>query len=322
MKYKSQGYVLLELLISLVIAGMISAALIAAIMQLTDVDKATDNLTSIYGRLAIFQNQMQRDIMGAFVPTQYNPLHIPKDPKATDDKEPQKIQPLEKIFIGTSQENTAQFESLTFITDNPLQIFAGVKNAAIKPRIARVVYRLLPGKRKHSFTLWRQEGSTDLHFEKYKQDAQGEFRSFPLIDGIREMTIHYLLTEQASKKKDEKESEVSYVHKRQTSWKDQEEKKDQKKYPGASPPYPKLPHAVEIELSLWDIALASYKTYTMTIPIESRYQEFEKEAENKEKEPGSDDKEKKEDAKPEAEKEKPAQQAAPDTNAAHKGTSP
>lgn len=267
---KRAGFSLIELMISLVIAGMLSAALMTLIVQISGIQERLTIMTSIYGRIAVVQNQMERDIMGAFIPAQVDLLQT-----STEKKEQQK--PLDKIFYATSKEG-GRFELLTCITSSPLEIFFGVKNAQLKPRVARVVYRLVPDtQRKNSFVLMRQEGFSDLYFDKYNQDATGQLRSYALIDGIQHMTVDYITIEQTTPKGDEKPKRT-YV-KKPGSWdsapKEESAKESQEKKMGLKKEPIKLPNQAIFKLVLWNPSYTATKEFTYTIPIAYKASEYE-----------------------------------------------
>ncbi len=261
-----RGFVLLEVLISTLIAGFISTGLLITIFQINRVQQTVNTLSSVYGRLAILQNQMERDVMGAFVPAQIDVVQ-------TSTAKKEQIKPLEKVFYGKSKGDGGRLDILTFITSNPLQIFFGVKDVKIKPHAARVVYRVVPDeKRKNSYVLFRQEGTSNLLFDAYTRDAQGEFRSFPMIDGIQNLTVQFVSIEQ---EKAEEKTHVKRIYKRTFEWQS-EQKKEQEKKPQLQKKEPvKLPHQLEIEVSLWDSVFESARSFKLTIPIAYKASEYE-----------------------------------------------
>lgn len=267
------GFVLLELLITILIAGFISTGLLTTIFQINRVQQTVNTISSVYGRVAIFQNQMERDIMGAFIPAQVDIIQT-----TTVKKDQPK--PLDKIFYGMSKGNGGKLDMLTFITTSPLEIFFGVKDSIIKPHVARVVYRLLPDeKRKNSYVLMRQEGTKSLLFEHYKPDAQGDYRSFAMIDGIQNLTVRYIRIEQEST--EQKKTKRSY--KRVTQW-DSTPKKDQKTTLLKAREPVKLPNQVEMELSLWDSNFENTRTFKIIIPIAFKATEYEQPPKSKKEE--------------------------------------
>ncbi len=267
-----KGFILIEIMIGMVIAALLATGLLNTIMQVSRLQQTITGITSTYGRVALFDQQMERDIMGAFVPTQYDLL-----PTQTGKKEETKKKtPIDKIFYGVSKGDGGRLDYLTFITCNPLEIFFGIKDIKLKPRVARIVYRLIPdARRKNSYLLLRQEGTTNLAFNTYKEDAQGEFRAYEMIDGIQNLSVRFISIEE---KEDKEAKKLSYSYKKTSDWKDIDEKKQQEVKKGAQPqqpPRPKLPQYVEFTLSLWDSTYKKYKEFVMTIPVESKYGQFE-----------------------------------------------
>jgi type II secretory pathway pseudopilin PulG len=266
-----QGFVLLELLISILIAAFVSTGLLSTIFQISKLQQTVNTMSSVYGRVAILQNQMERDVMGAFVPAQVDVIQ-------TSTLKADQPKPIEKIFYGTSKGE--RLDVLTFITSNPLEIFLGVKDAKIKPRVARVVYRLVPDeKRKNSYVLMRQEGTSNLSFDAYKIDAQGELRAFPLIDAIQSISVRYVTIEQT---KGDGATKPKRTYKKVTQW-----ESEQKKAPPATPSKPdisgtllkkepvRLPNQLEITVVLWDNSFKDVRTFQLTIPIAYKATEFE-----------------------------------------------
>lgn len=261
------GFVLIEVIISVLIASFLSVGLLTTIVQISRVQQTVTTITNINGRLAILQNQMERDVMGAFVPTQVDMIQTSTVRQATQ-------KPIEKVFYGTSKATGGRLDTLTFITSNPLEVFYGVKNVQLKPRIARVVYRLVPDERhKNSYILLRQEGTTDLTFEKYKADSTGELRPFAMIDDIQNLTITYITIEQAADTKKK-------TYKKSSSW--QSEKKET---PTSSPENAqlprlkkepvRLPNYIEVAISLWNSSFDDARTFSLIIPIAYKTTEFE-----------------------------------------------
>ncbi len=274
------GFVLVEIIISVLIASFLSIGLLTTIVQINRVQQTINTITNVNGRIAILQNQMERDIMGAFVPAQIDTIQT-----STLKQDQQK--PLEKIFYGTNKGNGGRLDVLTFITSNPLEVFHGVKNIKLKPRVARVVYRLVPDeRRKNSYILQRQEGTSDLVFEKYKTDSTGELRPFAMIDDIQDLTIKYVVIEQSSAE-DTKQTKRTY--KKSSAWQSEQKKaptaaqeqKSQQKEPI------RLPNYLEVTVSLWNSTFDATRTFNLVMPIAYKATEFEQPP-PKEKEQGKE----------------------------------
>ncbi len=260
-----QGFILLELIVTVLIASFISTGLLTTIVQMSRVKQTINTLTNSNGRVAIAQNQLERDIMGAFVPAQVEMIQ-------TSTLKQEKQKPLEKVFYGTSKGNGGRLELLTFITNNPLEIFYGVKESKLKPRIARVVYRLMPDERRpNSYILLRQEGTSDLTFEKYTPDSIGERRPFIMIDDIQNMTLSYITPEQPpTEQAQTARAKPVRTYKKHSRWSSDPKKKNS---PAAAPLSPlkkepiRLPHSVEVTLSLWNSTFDDTRTFQFTIPV-------------------------------------------------------
>lgn len=254
-----RGFVLIEVLITSLIAAFISMGLLTTIFQISRLQETVQTIAGMYGRVAIVKHQFERDVMGAFIPTQVDML------KTSTDSHVQQAKPLDKIFYGTSSEK--RLDLFTFITSNPMPLYFGVKGSKLKPRVARVVYRLIPDvRRKNSFTLMRQEGTEHLVFDLYKRDVQGDMRAYAVIDGIKTLSIQYATIEQPAKdvKKPSKP-----VYKKVYEW-DSQKKHDTAKQP-AKPV--DLPEYIEVDLELWDAAYKEHRPFSMIVPIMIRGQQ-------------------------------------------------
>ncbi len=247
-----RGFTLLEIMIVTLIAAVISTGLLTTILQISRLQETVNTITSVYGRAALLQNQLERDVMGAFIPSQVDMI------QTTTVKQAQ-VKPLEKIFF--SKNKGEQLDLLTFITSSPLQIYFGITNIKLKPRVARVVYRLIPDtRRKNSYVLTRQEGTKPLRFESYNKDAQGDLRSYPMIDGIYSLSIQYISIEQ--KTGDDEKKSVKRIYKKQKEWESQKKQDDKKKKAPL-----RLPNQIELHVELWDSTYTNHRPFMLTIPI-------------------------------------------------------
>ncbi len=246
-----KGFILIELLIATLITGMISILLLTALQQTNTFQSVIDNNIDIYTRATIFHHQLEKDIMGAFVPVQAY--------KQRNNDKKQKKSPLTHVFSSTNRDK--RLDTLTFVTTNPLVVYWGAKTGSAKPRVARVVYQLQPkDEKKESFILFRQEGS-ELSFAHYKKDNPKASRAYQLINGIKDLSVTYTIVE---KQKDPNKKQPTY--KTVTTWnwpqKDQQDEKEE----------PPLPQFITINLVLWD---NNYKrdisfTFTFALLIEAK----------------------------------------------------
>ncbi len=257
-----KGFVLLEVMVASLIAALLSTSLLTTIVQVNRLQETVSTITSVYGRIAILQNQMERDIMGAFVPAQVDLI------QTTTERKAEKVKPITKVFYGKNA--GGRLDVLTCITSNPLQIYFGIKDRKLKPRVARVVYRLEPDKRrKNSFVLMRQEGR-QLMFDAYKKDAQGAMRSYEMIDGIQSFSVQYISVEQ----KKSADGTMQRTYKKQNSWDSLKPQTDPKK---RREPV-RLPNLIELQVALWDSAYKVTRSFTVVIPIMAMSGEYKQPA--------------------------------------------
>lgn len=225
-----KGFILIELLIATLIAGMISILLLTALQQTNKFQSVIDNNIDIYTRATIFHHQLEKDITGAFVPDYKQSI---------SSKKKQKKSPIDHIFYGVNRDK--QFDILTFITTNPLVVYWGKKTGSLKPRVVRVIYRLQSeNEKKNSYILLRQEGSK-LSFKSYEKNNPKAPRSYQLINGIKNLSITYTVVEK-SEKIDKKQPSYKTVNEWDWPQKNQQNKKGK----------PPLPQFITVNLVLWD----------------------------------------------------------------------
>ncbi len=307
------GYVLLELLISLLISGFITTGLFTSFFQLHTAMSTADYITSVHQRATLVYQQFDRDLAGAFKPTQAK-----KDTEKTEKKDAQQDQTkqarktdeqkkeklLTHIFYGTVKNK--QFELLTCITDNPLQVYWSDRAGSAKPRIARVVYRLMKEKGEPvSYRLVRQEGFSPLEWDAFIPEAAKKIREIELVTGIKECTVVYTVAVEKKSEKSEggaeteakKKKKKAYEYKESKEWRISDKEKEkataaegdtakQKK----EEPQKELPDFVTMKLVLWDDAKVREVPFEFTWAVGRALVgdlEVEKEEEEKpEKKPG------------------------------------
>ena len=158
-------------------------------------------------------------------------------------------------------------------------MYFGIKDSKLKPRAARVVYRLVPDDRiKNSYVLMRQEGTKSLSFDAYKKDAQGDMRSYAMIDGIQGLSIQYVRVEQ--KTTDDKKKSIKRIYKKQKAWESQKKQDEKQKKKELI----QLPHQIEVQIELWDSTYKTHRPFLLTIPIIAMSSEFKKLPDTKKKE--------------------------------------
>lgn len=259
------GFTLIEVLLALVIVAIMGSMLFTALVQINSGARIADTLIDDSQRALIIHQQMEKDFMGVMVPVaavfeeeeknaQKGAPQTPpqtqnaKPPeKAVEPKAKEKPKVVTKVFFATNKETN--LDTLTFITNNPLQVYWSEKIGKIKPRIARVVYRLVAEKdTKNVFKLMRQEGQ-DLYFDAYKSGGTKEIREFMLADNIKSFAIsyHYIVEpkkDEKNKSSEKEKKEVKTVKEWNSDEKEQKEKRGGKQYPDW----------IAITCSVWDVA--------------------------------------------------------------------
>lgn len=203
------GFILIEILIASLIASIIGGALFLSFFQTNNTAKSIDNIIDVHEKIGLVVYQMEHDISGAFIPAQ--PPQPEKNKKPETKEQPSKplaqelaaseqstvakkqFKKITHIFYGVNKDG--MLDTLTFITNNPMQIYWSARAGKAKPMVARVVYRLVPeppSKRSKnpSYVLTRQE-DYNLYFDSYKPDASSPIRAYELIGGIKNMSIKY-----------------------------------------------------------------------------------------------------------------------------------
>ncbi|MBS1986715.1 hypothetical protein JST99_02180 [Candidatus Dependentiae bacterium] len=171
----SRGFILVEVLITLVISSMLTGILFLTMQQVSVGVRAVDEVIDLHTQAIVATRQLERDIAGAML-----------------------VHDMKKNFFSEQQDDNSML--LTFITNNPLQQW---QSSAGTPRLVRVTYKLVPdksvgknvGKR---YTLTRQE-SMELPFDKAGDDTH-KARAYTLIDEVIQFKTLYTAAKTDEKK--------------------------------------------------------------------------------------------------------------------------
>jgi prepilin-type N-terminal cleavage/methylation domain-containing protein len=239
------GFTLIEVLVFIVIASMMSVALYQGFDQTNRVVKYVDNMVSLDQRIFIVQDRLEKDLAGAFIPT-HQPLQNEQDKIKPAGEQKKQITVLPKLFYSVNQEQT--LKELTFVTTNPLQVY-GVS----QPRIARVQYQLLPDKdHKNAFKLTRQE-SLRLSYDKFQESNP---REYVLADNIKNIIVEYGTIEKDTNKKENVVTSAAWNSDERAPQSKEEQKKKSL-----------LPRFVRVTIVLWNNKGDRSVTYENTLPI-------------------------------------------------------
>lgn len=296
------GFALIELIVATLVASMVAAILLAALAQGNRFQMVVDNTIDLSVRIGVASYQLEKDLMGAFIPTQAEPSSAKADEqkeepadkagddkKATDKKgaEKKEEKPIEKIFYSTNK--NGKFDTLTFVTNNPLVVYVGKDVGVVKPKVVRVQYSLKSeAGKKDSYALFRQE-SMELNLEKYK-----DVREYEVISGVKNCTMTFTAR---IEKKDEKQvpadqksqekPKIEYEYKTLNEWVS-EQKKDADKDKD-KPEFPRIPYSIEIKLVLWDVQDKTEREFTIVCVIPVDFTEPKKQEKNKAEQPKKDE---------------------------------
>ena len=312
------GFTLIELLIATFIASILGVLLFSALYQVNRFVPVVDNTTATYEKAALLNAQFERDISGVTAPNEfyYRQPEPSADAKAKADKEKKAKQeaaadakakadkekkekeaekegekkpkkPLEKIFYSTNKDG--MFNQLSFITNNPLQIYWSAKSGSPKPRIARVLYQLKEEKgTPKSYSLIRKE-SANLEFDQIIKEGKEGPQEYVLAEGIKSLTAeytYYVPEPKPSPQQAAQTGEAAQVEKKEAASKEPKKKEikktatwiapevtpgaqiEQASVPGKEQ-LPLVPQLVELKIALWDAQKKRSTPFIFKVRVQS-----------------------------------------------------
>lgn len=231
---KSVGFTLLELVISIAVAGILMVSLSLFLSQTSSYQNFVEDRATVYTRASVLLHQLEKDVAGAHVPIE-NILYEKQKKEAQQQKQDAKgapkkvieaastknkeaakekeggqekeeaVKPIARVFYATHKNKN--ISQLTFITNNPLSIYWSSAVGAPKPKIARVFYQLVPEfENPQSFTLMRQEG-TNLDAKSYETKDPKMAQGFAIVQGIKSFSMRFVVLEDPKNKKEEEKDQ-------------------------------------------------------------------------------------------------------------------
>jgi prepilin-type N-terminal cleavage/methylation domain-containing protein len=245
------GFALIEVLLASLISSILGVILFTAYYQSNKVTMAIDNFIDVYSKEALLQTQLERDIIGSFIPQQAY----------------EKEKFIEDVFMSKNQQGITEF--LTFITNNPLTAYQQTK-----PRIVRVVYRLKEDsystEHKKSYALLRQE-SAGLDVKLFKEEKDTKIKSYELVDGIKEFTVSYYALNRTNDRVEIEKKEVWPAEQGSAKKSEQQDKSKQDNNKKDTDEQDKkiitLPDLVIIHVTLWDAQKKRERSFSIRIPL-------------------------------------------------------
>ncbi|OGB86311.1 hypothetical protein A3J41_01825 [candidate division TM6 bacterium RIFCSPHIGHO2_12_FULL_38_8] len=207
MKHLQSGFSVIEMLISMAISAMLMTASLSIYNQISKGAFTIQRITQTDTQIMILHNRLAADLQGLcplwFTTEMYEKL---KKSEKGDSKQSSMPEPSggssskKRNNFLYAQSNGKQFDFLTFVSTNALQVF-GDKQL----RTVRVIYMLQPeGQNLKTFKLMRKEDDTisgDLDLDKLKT---GIF--YQIAHKITECSIEYGFIEIKGKKADTAQS--------------------------------------------------------------------------------------------------------------------
>lgn len=276
---KAPGFILIELLVSLLIASLLSIGMMNSLTMVFKTNEIMDSLMDTSAGAVRMQQQLERDLSGVMIPTSLMATDTGGQKTPTPDNQPgqtpaapaakkETIEPAKnkQLFFATQKDKNT--EVLTFITTNPLASFWSDTAGQAQSRIVRVVYRLEPDKDNSPlFRLMRQEGM-DLDFKNYASGVKKQIKALEVARGIKAFSLSFMIEDDPENKdktssaalgvvpapgtpsasaKAGAEPKKTIAYKTLDEWHG-EEKKDEKERKKE----PKIPRFVRLKLTLLD----------------------------------------------------------------------
>jgi len=234
-----RGFTLIEMMVAILITSLLGSILTAIYVQTQRSVSRINETIDLDFADSIIYNQMEKDLSGIFVPQLFVDDRSseskkaqpgqPKQPQGQPAKPGQKPKPKKKLERAknalVSMGSSGNLSSLSFITNNPMQVYG-----QSKPRIVRVEYALEPDKiDSKMFNLVRRQ-SLEFELEKFKAS---EPRPYTLATNVKSMTVEFFAAkeEEKDKKKNQKKGGKAEPTKEKQGEQEKGDKKEEKKAP-------------------------------------------------------------------------------------------
>lgn len=298
------GFTLLEILIATAISSLLMTILFFSYNQVNNVVRYVTDYTDIFDAAILVEQQITKDIAGAFIPVQAVEQKKQEKQKTASSDEKKQPEPeleseqksFDKIRMKVlkdpfvSKNVGKNMSMLSFITANPMRVYWGKKTGEPKPSIARVVYTLQEdkdsSKSRSRFSLYRQEGK-ELELSAYTK-KESSIERYLIAENIESCALSFLLavekeseqegSEQSQNNKDPSENKNTPEAKKQKKekeveiktfddWRIDGEKKDARSKL-------KLPDEVSMEITFADEIGRRKRTFIFAVNIAARFTEI------------------------------------------------
>lgn len=269
-----KGFILMEVLFSLVIGSMLALLLFQSMGSLSKTYQKIFSVSSVQRRFTLMQQQFDRDFSGITAPK--ISLEDERDPnkKDHDDLDEKKNEPkkaevktdkdkqtekktyrVPHVFFSKNDDN-GNCVQLTCLTTNPVAVYGQQT-----PRLVRVVYSLEPDPEHEGLFLLARQQSDVLDFKEFSKQEKNVIRKFTISDGIEKLKISFLIPKEPdknSKLKTKEDKKLSDKEKKEKSksvrelqplkdwpyFKDDKEEKESKR--------PSTPTLIKVEITFMD----------------------------------------------------------------------
>ncbi len=283
------GFTLLEVLIATAIASLLMTAMFFSYDQINSVVRYVTDSTDLYESAILVEQQISKDIAGAFIPVQAIEDPEPKKDKKAQEKKDDKKAPsqgdekneakkrlvLKDPFISKNAgQNLSMF---SFITANPMRVYWGKKTGEPKPSIARVVYTVQADpesdKKNPRYQLYRQEGK-ELELASYTK-KESSIQRYLIADNITACKLTFIVADEQDeqgkegekKGKGEQESKPKDIEiKEFNDWIIGKDKKDVRTRL-------KIPDEVSMEITIADELAKRSQEFVFSVRIAAGFQE-------------------------------------------------
>lgn len=249
------GFILMEILIGTAISMIVSTLLIGSLYQTNKTQLAVDRFVDVSMQASLLHYQFEHDVIGAFVPIM-DLVETATDKEGQPEKEESvkkmstslstEKKALEEVFYGVNKNEN--LDRLTFITNNPLQIYWGAQVGKPKARIARVTYTLEPDSEVQGlYVLYRQESQNIILNEEGKEDLEKKINKHEIIRNIKDLVVTYEVIQKKDESKkqqvSQKKTEIEYKEFKEWIGDHKEDKLDE-----SSQSMPLLPDFVRVKI--------------------------------------------------------------------------
>lgn len=299
------SFTILELLIAMSLASFVMMGLMQGYQTLVRYIERSREMMITNRRVCLLFNQIERDLMTAFIPEPHEEIipdseqakHRDKLAKKKEEegkilsdkekkkKEQEKLEEKSKFFLGEKDEGEftklnkkryERFKSLTFVTTNALQVYGEKRR-----RFVRVRYELVRDKKKSKgenvyFDLIRKE-TLDLKNVKMKIDQwakeseQIPIRQHVVAEGLKGLYLEYITIKKEEEKTLEARRKKEIEEARSFDWGNKDYSKGV------------VPQRIELLVSFWNSEMTDSQSFQIIIPILS-YPTDAKDDEKKKKE--------------------------------------